>query len=105
MRIKYIFLGFIIGFSFTFIVWILNEKIPVNIKNKITDNRLKLSCKLDKLINHNNDSKGSCVNGKFIYFSCPGYEKNSTYCSGSDYRKKILIINIYPVTKRNSLEN
>lgn len=87
MRIKYIFLGFIIGFSFTFIVWIFNEKIPVNIKSKIADNRLKLSCKLDQLINYSNDTKGSCVNGKFIYLSCPtGYLKNNI-CSNSNYKK------------------
>jgi hypothetical protein len=68
MKTKYIFIGFVIGFLFTVIIWLLNEKIPISVKSKISDNKLKLFCKLDQLINYDNDTKGSCINGKFIYF-------------------------------------
>ena len=64
-KINYI-LAFVSGFFIAIIIWIFNEKIPFQVKNFITENRLGFTCKIDKYFNNNIKTEGECINGKFV---------------------------------------
>ena len=59
-------LAFVFGFVFAMSIWIFNAKIPFQVKNFITENKLVFTCKIDKYFNYNIKTEGKCIDGKFV---------------------------------------